>query len=184
MRPANGTISHTTPEQIARIEADEDDAERSAYGWFLRGCSLDEENTALGAAIAAYEKAIELDPGLAAAHTNLGNLYYRQRRMREAIRCYEAACALDPEQAEARYNLANIYEEEGDLDVAIAEYRRALRSMPEFRDAHFNLALALERVGGRTQAITHWRRYLELADADDEPSWKAIAQEHLARLER
>ncbi len=165
------------------VAAGEDSA--TAYGWFLRGCALDEQGNQVDEAIAAYRRSIDLDPGLAAAHTNLGNLHYRLEQRSDALRCYEVACSLDPEQAEARYNLANIYEEEGDYDLAIAEYRQALRRAPDFADLHFNLALTLERVGSRVQAIRHWRRYLELGGEEGgEDPWQRIAVEHLARLER
>jgi len=150
----------------------------SAYGWFLRGCACDGDPDRFDEAVDAYNRAIVLDPSLAAAHTNLGNLHYCHGDGKRAAQCYENACGLDPEQAEARYNLANIYEEEGDLDMAIAEYRRALRTEPDFADAHFNLALTLEKVGGKSQAVAHWRRYLELTGEEEKP-WREVAQERL-----
>lgn len=155
-------------------------AERSAYGWFLKGIGCDGDAGKEEQALAAYQQAIEIDPGLAAAHTNIGNIHHRRGDRSLALRYYEIACALDPDQPEAHYNIANIHEEEGDLDLAIAEYRRALRLAPEFADAHFNLALALEQVGGRQQAIQHWRRYLELteADASAQPA-REVASRHL-----
>lgn len=162
---------------------DDDPAPRSAYAWFLHGCSLDDDPNDEGAAIGAYEKAIALDPGLAAAHTNLGNIHYRAGHTPAALECYQQAIALDPEQPEALYNLANIYEEEGDLDMAIAEYRRALKVLPDFADAHFNLALTLEEVGGQKQAATHWRRYLELANPAEDSQWCELATRHLRALE-
>jgi len=160
--------------------------ERSAYGWLRRGLQLDAEPDAEEEAMAAYSEAIRLDPGLAAAHTNLGNLYFRRGQRSDALRCYETACALDPDQPEARYNLANIYEEEGEIDLAIAEYRRALKLQPDFADAHFNLALTLEQVGGRLQAMTHWQRYLDLTamDAKNVSTWRDVARRHLEQLKR
>lgn len=160
-------------------------APQSAYEWFLRGCKLDEGDgdDSDEAAIAAYEQAIALDPGLAAAHTNLGNLRYERGERSAALRCYETAVALDPDQPEALYNLANIYEEEGDLEMAIAEYKRALKVQPSFADAHFNLALTLEEVGGRQQAMQHWERFLDLTpESSSTSSWRDLAQRHLARL--
>lgn len=151
----------------------------SAYEWFLKGCGYDEaaQNSE---AIAAYEEALKRDPHLAAAHTNLGNLYYRSENPAAAQRCYETALVLDPNQVEARYNLANIYEESDELDLAIAEYRRALQSVPDFADAHFNLAFALERVGALVQARSHWRSFLTLApDCSDARPWRELAQQRL-----
>ncbi len=160
----------------------------TAQGWFLRGCTLDNMESREDEALAAYEQALELDPGLAAAVTNMGNLHYRQGRCEEALVCYQRACAMDPIQPEAHYNLANLLEEEGALDEAIDEYRQVLRLAEGFRDAHFNLALALERVGGRNQAILHWERYLELSGGqeldEEDAEWVGLAQQHLERLKK
>jgi len=153
----------------------------SAYGLFLFACKCQHDVESM----AAYQKAIELDPSLASAHTNLGNLYYRQGNREKAGECYTTASVLDPEQSEARYNLANLYEEEGNLNMAIAEYRRAISVCPNFADAHFNLALTLEQVGSRVQALEHWQRYLNLASpAAEEEEWRQIACAHLDQLKQ
>ena len=160
----------------------------TAQGWFMRGCALDNLEDHEQDAIAAYEQALAMDPSLAAALTNLGNLHYRQGRSEEALVSYERACNLDPDQPEARYNLANLLEEAGQLEEAIAEYRKVLQLREDFRDAHFNLALTLEQVGGRNQAIVHWERYLELSGVeecaldDEDLQWVNLARTHLDRL--
>jgi tetratricopeptide (TPR) repeat protein len=176
----SGTI-HATPAGAPDLQQPS-----TAYGWFMRGCALEGDEQTVDRALEAFAKAIDLDPGLASAWTNLGNLHYYRGDRDEAQRCYEQACALDPDQPEAQYNLANLLEEEGDLDVAISGYRRVLRLDPGFRDAHFNLALTLERVGSRVQAMEHWRLYLELAENIDIPAeeeWIELAREHLQQLD-
>ena len=169
--------SSTPVSETPKTSADSETT--GAYEWFLKGCTYDEEALS-SEAIDAYEEAIKRDPHLAAAHTNLGNLYYRSENPAAAQRCYETALALDPNQVEARYNLANIYEETDEVDLAIAEYRRALQSVPDFADAHFNLAFALERVGSLVQARSHWRHFLDLApDCSDARPWRELAQQRL-----
>lgn len=162
----------------------------TAQGWFMRGCALDSMDGHEDEAMAAYEQALSMDPGLAAALTNLGNLHYRQDRHEEALVAYERACSLDPDQPEAHYNLANLLEEAGELDLAISEYRKVLQLSEDFRDAHFNLALTLEQVGGCNQAILHWERYLELSGVeqtildDEDLQWVNLARTHLDRLRK
>ena len=171
---APGDIHATSPAPLAAT----DDEPHTAYGWFLRGCDCETEADAM----ASFERALALDPSLAAARTNLGNIHYRRGDVAAARSCYETACELDPDQPEARYNLANLHEEAGDLEMAIAEHRRALSANPDFADAHFNLALVLERAGRPTQAVAHWQRYLELATPlPSEEEWRQAAR---ARLEQ
>lgn len=176
--PVGGGVQATPPGRVQQPGEP-----TTAYGWFLRGCACDQPEQDPERAIAAYRRAVELDPALAAAHTNLGNLYYRRGELEQAQGSYETACTLDPDQPQARYNLANLYEEQGELDRAIAEYRRVLSVDPGFADAHFNLALTLERVGSRVQALEHWRRFVELGSGGAESQeWLAIARARVAEL--
>jgi tetratricopeptide (TPR) repeat protein len=137
---------------------------RSAYDWFIEGTRLEATGAAAdGAEVeACYRKALAIDSGLAAAHTNLGNLAYARGEPDRARDAFQAALALDPDQPEARFNLANLILEGGDLELAVAEFRRVLQIAPDFADAHYNLAVALERLGGRAQARSHLERYLAL----------------------
>jgi tetratricopeptide (TPR) repeat protein len=160
-------------------EAERDRApRRSGYGWFREGCAL-EASGSFSAAADAYRRSIELDPGLAAAHTNLGNLAHRQGRRGEAREHYERALALDGEQPEARYNLANLLDELGESERAVAEWSRVLALHPGFADAHYNLAVALARLGKRRRARLHLERYLEL---EEEGEWVASAQQLLEEI--
>ena len=77
---------------------------RRAYESYLEGCRLDEDEQTYDAAEAAYQRAIELDPSLANALTNLGNLMFKRDRLNEAERLYERALKIDPDQPEAHYN--------------------------------------------------------------------------------
>ena len=153
---------------------------RSAYDWFVEGTRAEASGGDDGRAATCYREALALDPGLAAARTNLGGLAYRAGDTATAREAFEAALALDPDQPEARFNLANLVLETGDLELAVAEFRRVLQSDPEFADAHFNLAVALERLGGRAQARAHLERYLALEPTSS--SWAEEARALIARL--
>jgi Tfp pilus assembly protein PilF/DNA-binding transcriptional MerR regulator len=157
---------------------------RNAYDWFVEGTRLesrtdleDSDQQAAG----AYRRALSLDPGLAPAHTNLGNIAYRGGDRTRARDSFQTALALDPDQPEARFNLANLILEEGDLELAVAELRRVLQIAPEFADAHFNLAVALERLGGRAQARAHLEKYIKLEPEPAAP-WAEQARALIARL--
>jgi tetratricopeptide (TPR) repeat protein len=154
---------------------------QTSYDWFKEGMRLDLDPARQGEAEACYRKALALDPGLAAAHTNLGHLAYRRGDTLAARAAFEAALTVDPEQPEARFNLANLILESGDLELAVAELRRVLQTAPDFADAHYNLAVALERLGGRAQARAHLERYVRLDGAKNAP-WAAEARTLLEKL--
>jgi DNA-binding transcriptional MerR regulator len=161
---------------------DEPPAERGAYDWFLEGCAaFDEADDPASAqrAADAFRRALELDPAIAAAHTNLGSLAHRAGRRGEARAAFEQALTLDPEQPEARYNLANLLDELGETELAVAEWTRVAASCPDFADAHFNLGAALLREGARDAARAHLQRYLQL---DGQGAWADEARGLLARL--
>jgi tetratricopeptide (TPR) repeat protein len=125
---------------------------------------------------AAYRRAIELDPTLANAYTNLGNLMFRRGRTSDAESFYLRALQIDPEQPEAFYNLGFMLYDRGDLAASVLNFRRALRSDPSFADAHFNLAMALTELGERDNAKEHWHTYLKL---DPHSPWAEVARRHL-----
>jgi len=157
-------------------------ASRSAYDWFVEGTRAEAAGGAESDARAGecYRQALKLEPGLAAARTNLGSLAYRAGDVDGARAAFEAALALDPDQPEARFNLANLELESGDVEMAVAEFRRVLQSDPDFADAHYNLAVALERLGGRSQARAHLERYIMLEPAGS--GWTGKARELIDRL--
>lgn len=135
---------------------------RSAYDHFLEGCRLDGDEAARARAEAAYRKAIELDPTLAGAYTNLGALRLNAGARDEAEALFRRAMMADPSQPEAPYNLGFMRLEDHRPDEAIALLRRAVELDPEFADAHFNLAIALEETGRAPEALPHWAAYLAL----------------------
>ena len=101
-----------------------------AYQHYLEGCRFDETENTFDRAEAAYRKAIELDPSLANALTNLGNLMYRRSRLKDAENFYVRALQIDPEQPEAFYNLGFLLYDRGEIQAAVLNFRRAVRSDP------------------------------------------------------
>jgi tetratricopeptide (TPR) repeat protein len=150
----------------------------TAYAWFLDGVRLDAENQD-DEALIAFQKALDRDPQLAAAHTNIGNLLHRRGDLEGARTHYRTALDLDPAQPEARYNLGNLLDDLGDRDGALAQWCEVVTTCPEFADAHYNLALALAEEGARERARTHARCYLEL---DPTSEWAERTKALLERL--
>jgi tetratricopeptide (TPR) repeat protein len=105
-----------------------------------------EDREQLTAAAEAYRRALELEPGRAEAHFNLGNVLRDLGQPGEAERCFRRALEADGAMAEAWYNLADVMEESNRLDEAVAALRRAVAMCPEYADAQSNLAYCLERL--------------------------------------
>ncbi|MDB4962344.1 MAG: transcriptional regulator, MerR family [Myxococcales bacterium] len=150
----------------------------TAYRHFVEACAAEDRGES-DTAEHLFRQAIDLEPNMAAALTNLGNLVYRQGELEEARKLYDRALEHDPSQPEARYNLANLLEDLGETELAIAELRKVCAAAPEFADAHYNLGIMLALVGGTSQAKQHLERYLELDAGSD---WAAHARTFLDRI--
>jgi len=149
---------------------------RMAFEIYRRASDLDEDPKTMEEAARLYRQAIEVDPQLAIAYTNLGNILFRKGDEVAAEALYSKALAIDPRQPEAKYNLGYLMLERHELDIAIKYFQGAIEADPRFADAYFNLAMAYEELGDRRNARPLWRTYLEL-----EPSgtWADIARQHL-----
>jgi tetratricopeptide (TPR) repeat protein len=150
----------------------------TAYRHFVEACAAEDRGDS-ELAEHLFRQAIDLEPNMAAALTNLGNLVYRQGEVEEARKLYERALEHDPNQPEARYNLANALEDLGEIEGAITELRKVCAAAPEFADAHYNLGLLLAQLGGTAQAKQHLERYLELDTASD---WATHARSYLEQF--
>jgi DNA-binding transcriptional MerR regulator len=149
---------------------------RTAYDLYVQASALDEDPSTYDQAEELYGQAIRLDPSLAIAYTNLGNIRFRRGDETGAVELYRRAIEIDPRQPEAHYNLGYVMLERGDARGATAYFEQALLGDPRFADAHFNLAMAWEQVGERGRARPHWRKYLEL---EPNGTWSDVAREHL-----
>ncbi len=158
-------------EQVASVVAlprrdPADEGPRTAHDWFRQGCEIDQERAGapadlagLAAARHAYETALGLEPGLAAAWTNLGGLLAEIGDLEGAREHFEQALRCDPDQVEALCNLAELAMRDGDHESAITTYRHVLRTTPDWIEAHYGLARALLAVGGKLQALAHLERF-------------------------
>src|SRR5205814_7682092 len=146
-----------------------------AEEYFRAASALDDgDESKLEHAAAAYRKALELDPYLVAALSNLANGNYSRDEVVEAQALYERAIGLEPDFFEAHFNLGNIYHDIGRYTEAQACYHEALRLNPQYADAHFYLAVTFEKMGQSQEARPHWKAYRELAPHGE---WVELAKE-------
>jgi tetratricopeptide (TPR) repeat protein len=152
---------------------------RQAEAYFEKGSHLEQSDGPIAEVIAAYRKAMEIDPKLAGAALNLGTVYYNQRKWLDAESCYRKALDANPRYALAHYNLGNLLDETGRAQDAMEHYKEALEIDPSYADAHYNLALLFQAQSEPLNALRHWRIYLKLEPAG---YWAGVARRELARL--
>jgi tetratricopeptide (TPR) repeat protein len=146
---------------------------------FARGVVLEDNPSTQSEAIAVYLKVLDMDPTHAAAHINLGTLYYNRQDYALAERHYRSAIEIDPRYALAYFDLGNVLDETGRVQEAIATYKTAIQLAPTYADAHYNLALAYEKVHEPRKALQHWRAYLKL---DTAGPWAVHAKHQIQRI--
>ena len=171
-------VDPNAPEAIDDADRTEANGGTTAYRYFVEACAAEDRGDSTMAEH-LFRQAIDLEPNMAAALTNLGNMMYRQGELDEARKLYERALEHDPNQPEARYNLANLLEDLGETEAAITELRRVCATAPDFPDAHYNLGIMLAQLGGTAQAKHHLERYLELDQASD---WAGHARTYLEQI--
>lgn len=135
--------------------------EDAAY-WMCLGALLLDAQQYLEA-LQAFDKAIELSPGLADAWYNRGNALRLLSRFAESLTAYRKALSLDPNIAEAWVNMGVIEQNLKSFGEAINCYDAALRLRPESLNANYNRALVLENTGQFPEAVAGFERTLLLA---------------------
>ena len=132
-----------------------------------------------------YLKAVlRLQPGLAAAHNNLGNAYVATGKLPEAMASYQEAVRLQPDYAVAHNNLGNALRAQGRLAEAVASLERALGIQPDYAEAQHNLGIALQEQGRLAEAVASFQQVLRLKpDHADAHFGLGVALEKQGNLE-
>jgi tetratricopeptide (TPR) repeat protein len=120
-------------------------------------------------ALAAFDRAIEIDPLYANAYRARGIVLYREGRLDDAARAYKRAIQLAPDDVSAHHNFGVLSQAQGQLDDAIAHYRDALRLDGRHADSHYGLALAFRARGDIAEAVSHYREALQSV-----PDWRDV----------
>lgn len=144
----------------------------SALSLFEKACEIDDYDPAEG--IRLYRRAIQIDPTLWGAMTNLGRVYFRLNEIGAAMNWWERAVRTNPRAADAHYNLGYLRLVKEDYRAAIARFEMAIGIEPDFADAYFNLAEALAKLGRREDARACLRMHIKLRG-----SWSVEALEQL-----
>jgi len=156
-------------------------ANPEAYEEYLRGRdregrfiyhTLSREDS--DAALAHFERAVDLDPGFALAHCALGSAYANRvikgfgdaEDYRRAEAAFERALALDPQLLEARLHMVFIHLSRGDKAAAREWAERLCREAPNDVGVQF-VSATLARLEGRyDDALASLNRMLKINPAE------------------
>ena len=108
------------------------------------------------AAIANYNKAIELNPQYTDAWVRKGVTLYNNKEYYEAEMCLSEAVRLSPTLFKAVYNRGKNRLALNNLEGALADFDKATTLKPEHSKAHELFGDALMRTGKETEAAIHW----------------------------
>src|SRR5262249_46935446 len=125
---SSGARAEQAPRQrSAQVQTTASDKTAQAYEQFLKAHYLEDQDNIDGA-IAAFKRAMELDPGAAEIPAELAALYMQQNRVQEAIDTAEQALKIGPGNREAHRVLGIVY-------AALAENSRGNGSRSQRGDS-------------------------------------------------
>ncbi len=179
-----------------QVIADKPTQNPAAYDAYLRGRSIERNQSgfdAAKAAGAAYAEAVRIDPNFAVAWATLaiirGRLYLygvdaatnTAAATREAA---DKAMSLQPESAEAwMAQAAYRYRVSRDFRGAVEAYEEASKRLPNGSQILEEFAVVETRLGSWDKAEVHWRKAIDL-DPRNSGLLSTVAIEFLSRLRR
>lgn len=111
-------------------------------------------------AVAAFDKALRLNPDFAEAYGGRGNVYAALAQYEQALKDYDEAIRLDSAYVEAYFNRGNVYSGLVQHERALKDYSAVIRLNPDLAEAYHNRALAY-LILGRGEAAADARAYLQ-----------------------
>ncbi len=151
-------------QELAAVEGTEKDAIEAEIAQLQQ-----EYDGKLEAAIEAYERALELRPGLMNVYRTVAGAYEQLGRDEEALATLENAAAANPNSAEPYVQLAELYQRQGKPEAALEAYGRAAGLKPDDPALRQNLAFMYQRLEMLPEALAEARAAAQLAPNDPMP---------------
>lgn len=149
LKEENGRLKNRIHEQQRNLE-------KYAKEYYLMGNDCITQAHDAKAAIANYNKAIELYPKFVDAWVRKGITLYNENDLYEAEVCLNEAVRLSPVSFKAVYNRGKIRLALKDIEGALGDLDRALSLKPEHPKAHELFGDALMQGGKEDEAAIHW----------------------------
>lgn len=142
------------------------------------------DSTKFTSILALADKAVQLEPESAEAHTARGRVCWYGWRFAEAERELRLALKLNPSYADAHLVLARLLHADGRLDEALSTIQQATKLDPLTSRYFDNAGIVLRDAGRYTEALAAAERALALQPDSRQAAWvKAVALSALGRSE-
>jgi len=115
-----------------------------------------------GEALAEFDRAIEIDPRSAGAHTNRGVALRGLKRFEEALAAYDRAIEIDPRDAQTHSKRGSTLNELGRFEEALAAFDRTIAIDPRNAPAYSNRGNALLGLRRFEEALAAFDRAIEI----------------------
>jgi tetratricopeptide (TPR) repeat protein len=160
------------------------------------------QQTALGAALKYYQRAVKTDSKYADAENNIGTIWYQRKKYGKAIRAYQRAIKMRDDMPVLYSNLGYAYFSQGKYDAAIAAFRTALAKDPQFFERgssrtgsilqdrsvsdrgrfYFLLAKSFAEAGNVERAVLYLRKakeegYAQINEVKKDPAFAALLKD-------
>jgi tetratricopeptide (TPR) repeat protein len=160
----------TDPKSAERLAREVIDVEaRYDAAWIVLGNALEKQGR-LEPAIAAYLRALEIDPAAYMAEFHLGNLSMDKRDLKQAVARFERALHYRPDSASIHANLGNALLLMGQNEKALSHLETATEQNPADVSARLSLANVLTQMRkfGEARRIVEAALKLDPGSADGE----------------
>ena len=117
-------------------------------------------------ALAAFDRALAIDPQDAEAHNYRGVALALLGRIDEALAAFDRALAINPQDAKAHDYRGAVLAQLGRMDEALAAFDRALAINPQDAEAHHNRGAVLTQLGRMHEALAAFDRALAIDPQD------------------
>mgnify|MGYP000006298806 FL=1 len=146
----------------AQMEAQKKSLQKYAREYLLMGNECITQAHDVRAALANYDKAIELYPEYIDAWIRKGITLFNEKEFFDAENCLNRAVSLRPSEFKALYNRGKLRLQTENIEGALSDLDKATSLKPEHPRAHELFGDALLKVGKETEAAIQWRIAEEL----------------------
>lgn len=178
----SGDIQHA-----AKVIEDVAVADRTPKMEFALGAAYDQLKRPKDA-IAAYQRASDMDPGDAQTLDALAQALLNDNQYDEALKKFKDLADADPENVGALVHIGEIQRRQGKFEDALTTLRKARKQDPTSLEAGYNEALTLDQLGRMDEAAQTYEKMVDLtshangAYTAEEKSQRTFFLERLATV--